>query len=344
MLYNYNMATNYTSSGPGKADREGITIIELLEMFPDDNAAREWFEDIRWPDGNLYCPRCFSERTCPIKSGKPMPYWCSDCRKYFSVKTGTVMEASNIPLLKWLIAIYLMTTNLKGVSSMKLHRDLGITQKSAWFMTQRIREGWNNDEPLRMVGPVEVDETYVGGKPSNRHASDRYDDDDSRVAVSDPFVRRRGRGTRKTPVVGVRDRATNRIDARPVPNVRRETLRGFIDERVPFNATLYTDEFSSYIGVRPFHETVNHSAGEYVRGQAHVNGLESFWAMLKRGYMGTYHKMSKKHLFRYVNEFAGRHNVRTLDTMIQIILLANSLIGRRLKYDDLIGPPETRLR
>lgn len=183
-----------------------------------------------------------------------------------------------------------------------------------------------------MEGPVEADETYVGGPP-------RYEDD----GVSDPLLPRR-RVSRKTAVAGVRDRATNRISARPVPNVRRVTLKGFLDEQVPFETTLFTDEFPSYIGVRPSHETVNHSIGEYVRDQAHVNGLESFWSMLKRGYAGTYHKMSKKHLHRYVNEFAGRHNIRGLDTIHQMAILTSNLTGRRLKYEDLIGPPETRLR
>ena len=323
---------NRTSSGPGKAHREGLSIIELFDLFPDEAAARDWFENIRWPDEEIYCPRCQSDNAYRVESRKPMPFRCPDCSKYFSVKTYTAMEASNIPLRKWIIAIYLMTTNLKGVSSMKMHRDLGITQKSAWFMTQRLREGWNDDDPLPMEGPVEADETYVGGPP-------RYEDD----GVSDPFLPRR-RISRKTAVAGVRDRATNRISARPVPNVRRVTLKGFLDEQVPFETTLYTDELSSYIGIRPSHETVNHSIGEYVRDQAHVNGMESFWSMLKRGYTGTYHKMSVKHLHRYVNEFAGRHNSRQLDTMHQMTILACNLTGRRLKYEDLIGPPETRLR
>lgn len=333
--------SNYNRCGPGQAQRRGISLPELFEMFPNEYAASVWFEDIRWPDGNLYCPRCFSEDAYPVPNEKPMPYRCRSCKRYFSVKTGTVMEHSNIPLRKWVIGIYLMITNVKGVSSMKLHRDLGITQKSAWFMAQRIREGWANDAPQPMEGPVEVDETFIGRMAPRRGYGPEDCDDET---VSDPLMPRRRRRSRLMAVVGARDRATNRIDARPVPNVRRETLRAFIDERVPMNAMLYTDEASAYIGIRWRHETVTHSRWEWARGEVSTNGLESFWAMIKRGYKGTYHKWSKKHLHRYVNEFAGRHNDRRQDTMHQMQAHANRLIGRRLKYDDLIGPPETRLR
>lgn len=309
-------------------------------MFPDEHAASVWFEDIRWTNGTLYCPRCFSEDAYPVPNEKPMPYRCRACKRYFSVKTGTVMEHSNIPLRKWVIGIYLMITNVKGVSSLKLHRDLGITQKSAWFMAQRIREGWNNDDPLPMKGPVEVDETFIGGRARFRRYTEESHDDET---VSDPAMRRH----RRVPlvaVVGARDRATNRIDARPVPNIRRETLRAFIDERVPQNVMLYTDQANAYIGIRWRHESVNHSRWEWARGDVSTNGIESFWASLKRGYAGTYHKWSAKHIHRYVNEFTGRHNDRQLDTMHQMEAHAIRLIGRRLTYEDLIGPPETRIR
>ena len=154
---------------PGRAHRKGITLLELAEMFPDEAAARDWFERILWPTGDRPCPRCGSVNTHEASHAK-MPYRCRDCRKYFSVKTGTVMEGSPIPLRKWVYAIYLDVTTLKGVSSMKLHRDLGVTQKTAWFMQQRIREAFAgaNDLPP-MNGPVEADETYIGGKEHNKH-------------------------------------------------------------------------------------------------------------------------------------------------------------------------------
>ena len=154
-------------NAPGKAFRTGISLIQLMDVFPTEDAAREWFEGIYWPDGRR-CGHCDGTRTRPTKSGKPMPYWCAACRKYFSVKTGTAMADSNIPLRKWAIGIYLCLTSLKSVSSMKLHRDLGIGQKAAWFMLHRLREAWASElggGPFD--GPIEVDETYIGGRREN---------------------------------------------------------------------------------------------------------------------------------------------------------------------------------
>ena len=149
---------------PGRADREGISLIDLFDMFPDEKAARVWLESIRWPDGTRWCPRCGSDETGQVASGKPMQHRCRACRSYFSVRTGTVMESSRLPLRKWVFALYLCSTNLKGVSSMKLHRDLGITQKTAWFMLGRIREAWIEAADLVLDGTVEVDETFIGGQ------------------------------------------------------------------------------------------------------------------------------------------------------------------------------------
>ena len=149
---------------PGKSHRQGLSLTELFEMFPNESAAREWLEDVRWPKGERYCPHCVVEgRSASVPNEKPMPYRCADCKKYFSVRTGTIMERSHIPLNKWVIALYLMGTNLKGVSSMKLHRDLKITQKSAWYMAHRIRDSWAEGHDL-FQGSVEVDESYFGGK------------------------------------------------------------------------------------------------------------------------------------------------------------------------------------
>ena len=158
------------AASPGESHREGITLIELFEMFPDEDAATAWFETAIWPDGKRHCGKCGSVRTGEVPNAKPMPYWCTDCRSYFSVRTGTLIARSNVPLRKWAIAIYLCLTSLKSVSSMKLHRDIGVKQSTALFMLHRIREAWAEDDDEPLDGPVEVDKTYFGGKRHDRLA------------------------------------------------------------------------------------------------------------------------------------------------------------------------------
>ena len=308
-------------NGPGKAHREGVTMIQLANMFPDEEAARKWLEDRIWK-GSRACPRCGSEKTRPVKSGKPMPYWCAEGRHYYSVKHGTVMEQSNIPLRKWVFAIYLHLTNLKGVSSMKLHRDIGVTQATAWFMLQRIRKAFENDDDP-MSGPVEVDETWVGGIDRNRHRKDR-----------------KGRESAggKAPVVGAKDRVTKQVRALVIPETDRLTLRTFVRDHVAPGAILYTDDAAAYRGEWGYdHDAVRHSVGEYVRGMAHTNGIESFWSMLKRAHKGVYHKISVKHLQRYIHEFAGRHGIREFGTLRQMGRLAEGMAGKRLTYRELVA-------
>ena len=308
-------------SAPGKAHRKGITLIELSELFPDEAAARQWFEGILWGEGDRPCPRCGSLDTHEASHAK-MPYRCRDCRKYFSIRVGTVMEGSPIPLRKWVYAIYLDVTSLKGVSSMKLHREIGVTQKTAWFMQQRIREAFGNSGGT-FAGPVEVDETYVGGLEKNKHESKRSHE--------------RGGLSTKAAVIGVKDRETGQVRARAIANTDGETLRGFVREHTAPGAQVYSDGHGAYTPLEGEykHNAVQHSVGTYVIEQAHTNGIESFWSMLKRGYMGTFHHFSAKHLQRYVSEFAGRHNIRDMDTLAQMAVVSRGMVGKRLPYAEL---------
>ena len=306
--------------GPGKADRVGISLIELTEIFPDETAATAWFESLVWPNGR-YCPSCGCVETAETPGN--MPYWCPACRRRFSVRVGTAMERSKIPLRKWLFAIYLEMTSLKGVSSMKLHRDLKVTQKTAWFMLHRIRETWSAEREGLFAGPVEVDETYFGGREGNKHAHKKQ---------------RLGRGgIGKAVVAGAKDRATNKVHAEVVEATDAKTLQGFVANHAAPGATVYTDEAAAYKGMPFEHESVRHGSGEYVKDMAHTNGMESFWATLKRAHKGVYHKISPKHLDRYVKQFAGKHNSREADTITQMQNVVAGMVGKRLMYRVLVA-------
>ena len=285
--------------------------------MPDEAAAVAFFEGICWSAG-VSCPRCTSENVYETKTRKPMPYWCRACRAYFSVRTSTVMADTNLPLMIWAHAIYLFHTSRKGISSHQLSRELGITQKTAWFLMHRIREGMSFTGEL-FSGDVEVDETYVGGKRNRKHANKRR-------LMKSPI-------DGKVIVFGVRERDTGRVWAHPIPNTERETLHEAIRRRVAFGSMVYSDGHNGYDEMHRYgHESVIHSVGEFVRGQVYTNGIESFWALLKRGYMGVYHVMSPKHLHRYVNEFAYRHSVGKDNNLGTIGNTIKTLSGKRLTY------------
>ncbi|MDE0675153.1 MAG: IS1595 family transposase [bacterium] len=310
----------------GTDGREGVSLEDFFAKFPSDEAAEEWYIRRRWPDG-VRCPRCGGDNVYEPGGTSPMRFRCRDCRRCFSTKSGTVMAHSNLGYKKWLTALYLFHTNLKGVSARKLRRDLGVSHPTAWHLAHRIRMGWVDESP-QFTGLVEVDETYVGGIERNKHIRNKLPQGQQVW---------RGVGTKgKVIVAGARHRATKQVKAKVVTGTDRVILRSFVREVAKLGTVLHTDHQGAYDRIPGYpRHAVNHTALEFVRGDVTTNGIESFWSMFKRGFMGTYHLMSAKHLQRYVDEFCGRHNVRMLDTMDQLERLAQALVGKRLRWADL---------
>jgi transposase-like protein len=301
--------------------RSTISTFKLFELFPDVETARKYLESRLWPDG-VACPKCKTkERITTRKDGF---YRCNACKLDFTVRTGTIFERSHVPLHKWLYSMYLLVTARKGISSMQLAKEIGITQKSAWFVLQRLREACGNDL-VKLRGIVEVDESYIGGKESNKHVG-------KKTLI--------GRGTvNKIPVIGMREHG-GRTKAFPIPEVDRRTLYLAIVRNIEQGSVLHTDENSGYVGIDRLsytHRTVNHRSGQFSHNGVSTNSMESVFAVLKRGLHGVYHHASKKHIARYVNEFTWRlnegnvrrHSLERLDSFV------DAVAGERITYKEL---------
>ncbi len=287
-------------------------LMDVIERFPDESSCREYLEQARWGD-TIICVHCDSENVSKYKS-RPV-YWCKDCDKQFSVKVGTIFEDSALPLRKWFFAIFLITAHKKGISSLQLAKDIKVTQKTAWYMLHRIRYAVRTSsfaKPLSNI--VEVDETYIGGKHSGK----------------------RGRGSEnKTAVFGMVERA-GKLRSMSVENVKASTLQNIIKGYVAKGTTVMSDEWLAYKRLSQYfdHHVVSHGKQEYSSGNVHVNTIEGFWSIFKRGIYGIYHHVSPKHLDRYIHEFQFRYNTRELGDSVRFLILLNYCTGR-LTYEEL---------
>ena len=307
-----------------KEQKDIISLRQFEQVIPDEASAIAFMEEKIW-GGTPFCPHCGSENCYRPKSGKPQSHRCRSCKKYFSVKVGTPMEKSLLPIRTWLLAIHFMHTARKGVSALQMHKMLGVSYPTAWFLYHRIREGMKAGD-IMMTGIVEVDEAYIGGKFKFMHASKKPES---------PY-------DNKVPVMGFRD-SNGKVIIFPIDHVDTKTLELAVLKNVGPGSTVYSDSHAGYAHLEDFgydHHWVNHTAGEFVRDMVTTNGIESFWALLKRGYVGTFHYMSAKHLHRYCNEFSFRYNSGPGNGFETIGTTLHRMPGNRLTWNDLTsGPP-----
>lgn len=300
------------------------SLIEAVRYFADLDVATDYVAQLRWPDGPT-CPACGSTEHSYLSTRR---LWkCKSCKKQYSVKVGTIFEDSPVPLTKWLPAVWLVANSKNGISSHEAGRALGVTQKTAWFMLHRIRLAMQTGTFERMLdgddgAPVEVDETYIGGRARNMHQAKR----DKLSGLH---------GGNKAVVMGARQRG-GKVRAAVVEDNVGPTVKAFVYSHVPFGQKLYTDKHGGYTGLeREYeHETIDHLT-EYVRGQVHTNGIENFWALLKRGIHGSYVSVKPFHLFRYVDERVFAYNERDLNDLGRFTLLLQGASGRRLTWAEL---------
>jgi transposase-like protein len=324
---------------------EPKTLRDAIEYFSDAENCRTFMVTVLWPDGVVRCPRCGSDSVAYLDNAKL--YFCRQKhpRQKFSLKVGTIFEDSPIKLEKWLPAFWLLVNCKNGISSYELARAVGVTQKSGWFMLHRIREAMKDGSVMKMGGdeggPVEVDETFVGGRVKNMHVSKR--------PKGTGFTGKPTGHSAKAIVMGMLDRDTRKVRARVIPDVKRETLQNEILNCIEKKSTVYTDKWGGYKSLEEkefVHETVNHIE-EYVRGQVHTNGIENFWSLLKRSLRGTYVAVEPFHLDAYVDEQAFRFNNRaTKDNPLtdadRFALAMSRVSGKRLTYAELTGKDQER--
>jgi transposase-like protein len=312
------------------------TLQEAIVYFSDPQRAFDYAVKLRWPDGKIICPRCSSESNYFIKTRK---LWlCRGCNKQFTLKVNTIFEDSPLGMDKWMAGFWMLVNCKNGISSMEIHRALGITQKSAWFMLQRLRAALHSrgfGVKTKIGGPdteVEADETFIGGLTKNMHKERKL-----------RLVQQGGMHGGKTVVQGMLDRNLREVRATVVPNVKRETLQNEILNSVKYGTTVYTDDAVGYdkLRFRFVHDVVNHSQ-EYVRGRVHTNGLENFWSLLKRGLRGTYVAVEPFHLERYVDEQVFRFNNRKdKNDADRFALAMGQVAGKRLTYSELTGKDQS---
>ena len=303
------------------------SIADLLQAFPDEASCYAHLEAIRW-NGTVVSPFDATSKVyvCATRSGQPTRYKCKNTGQYFNVKVGTIFEDTKIPLQKWFMALYILSSHKKGISSHQLAKDIDITQKSAWFVLHRLRYAFDHPNyQAAMNGTIEVDETYVGGAEANKHKSKKTPGN-------------QGRSTKtKKPVLGMVERGGN-VSAQVVDDTTKATIHEAIEAKVVAGSSIMTDEYQSYNGLNAVynHEIVRHSAKQYVNGMAHTNTMEGFWSLLKRGIDGIYHHVSFKHLQRYCDEFVLRYNSRKFGTCQRFYFVLGNMEGR-LTYNTLIN-------